>query len=95
MIFSKQRKKTVQVTVPSKVVIEIAVECLGFTYAEAKASAIPVAEVKGYRFSSGTGSLIIGDDQSLLFAPARVPLSEHIAAYREGRRTNLSMFSNK
>ena len=52
------------------------------------------AGVYVYQPIRGGGALMIANDQSVLFANSSVNPDEHLAAFLDGKRTDLSKFSH-
>ena len=75
----------------------IAADLLSISLAEARANHRDLPESDATYFwqsGRGGGSLIVGADGGVLFALSSVPFDAHIAAYNQGRRTDLNAFNN-
>ena len=75
--------------------VDLAALCLGLERSEAELNSREVPELNAVYFWTpvrGGTALLIGEDESVLFAQSSVPYDVHLAAFKDGRRADLDAF---
>jgi hypothetical protein len=86
-----QNNQTISLIQKNPHLVTIAAGRLGIECPEAERSSKEIPELNAVYFWTpvrGGGALLVGEDESVLFAHSSVPYDVHIAAFKDGRRTD-------